>query len=314
MISFKKLISDLPKNFQYFLKDFLLPLFCAYGIYFICAVITFKSTKSFIDAVIKQEFDAYDKGVRRARQFNFVLHIVKMIIYSCLIITGILWLFGWKKYFNLFWPIQPFFIIPLLLLEIGINYIIPSKPSAIIGSIIITMDYQGRKNVGKLIKTPQSILENFIIKLLKSDILGAFVSVFATSKMYWNTDFKKNINVWLIMSVIVILSHCFLIQYWKAGTVVKLLKNNISTEQQIYEWKANVITWIFIRAGLDPPEDSEMEVLINKFDLFSRNYYNQVNDEQDYSLNASLFEGILTEKEKKDLLYKLTQDNTKNPF
>jgi hypothetical protein len=110
------------------------------------------------------------------------------------------------------------------------------------------------------------------------------------------------------------LSHCFLIQYWKAGTVVKLLKNNISTEQQIYEWKANVITWIFIRAGLDPPEDSEMEVLINKFDLFSRNYYNQVNDEQDYSLNASLFEGILTEKEKKDLLYKLTQDNTKNPF
>lgn len=298
MYTIKNLISSLSTNGRNFLLDFFVPLFCAYGIYAICAAVTFRSTQSFLEAIINQEYDKYDKKVKMARQFSLVLYILKMIIYFILVISGFLWLSGRKKYFNYFWPFQPFFMIPLLLLELSVNYIFPSKPSAIIGSIIITMDYQGKKNVDKLLGSPkESILDNMVIKLLKSDILGAFVTILATSKIYWKTDFKSNINMWLIFAILAIMTHCFMIQYWNVAKTVKLLKENKSTEELIYEWKANVITWMFIQGGLDPPTDEEMEVIIDKFDLFFRNYYIQVNDENDYSLNTSLLEGILTQEE-----------------
>jgi len=298
--------------FKRFIFDFLIPIFCAYGIYAIIAFTAFDNAHKFIKSVWDGDFTEFDKRLKLARQANVVLHICRMIAYGSLLICSFLWLFGYKTPFLWVWPIQQALLIIILIIQLIMKWLSPTDPSSLLLSASIFLDYQGRKKLRELRGDPVGgITENIVVKLMHSKILGVFVTVLATSKLWWDTKFKTDINIFLIFGIIIIIGHCFIINYYGLLKVLDKLKNAKSTQDSIDDSIDKVIDVVCDLLDLNTCLNQEQKDQARKM-MYKvlANYMKQIEDSGggDLSLSNSLFEGV-DKKEAQTLLKDLAIAN-----
>jgi hypothetical protein len=302
--------------FKRFIFDFSIPIIFAYGIYAIIAYTSLRASKKIIKSVKDGDFTQYDKRLKIARQADVVLHILRMIAYGGLVICAFVWLFGYKKPFEYFWPFQQVFLILTVIAELIVRWSTPTDPTSLLLSATILLDYQGHKStanlsnaIGKDVLSDPDKTKDFLTKLMYSKILGAFVTILATGKLWWDTKFKDEINIFLIIGVIIIISHCFFINYYGLLDALKKLNDNQPTQTLINNSIDDIINKICeilgLKKCLTPEQKEEFRGII--FTLI-KNYAKQITDGNGFGFTSSLFNNVDPKKLEK-LLFDLAISN-----
>lgn len=304
------------KNYYFWLLkrfffDFFVPVFFAYGIYAFIAYMALRTSKKLVEAGLSGDFKEYDKRLKLSRQFEVVLHILRMVAYGGLLICSFLWLLGYKKPFQYFWPIQQVFLILTVVADLIMKWLAPTDPTSLILSATILLDYQGKRRTIKAAKENKefSLTDNIVVKLMYSNILGAFVTVLATGKLWWDTKFKEDINIFLILGIIIIIGHCFLINLYGLMKSLKRLKDNKPTLQLINDTIDTMINKICDLLGLKKCLTQEQK---NKFKnilyKFIQNYATQIKEGRGFGITSETLDGIDTDELEK-LLFDLAVAN-----
>lgn len=307
--------------FKRFIFDFCIPIFFAYGIYAIIASTSLRASKKIIKTVKDGDFTQYDKRLKIARQADVVLHILRMIAYGGLVICAFVWLFGYKKPFEYFWPFQQVFLILTVIAELIVRWSTPTDLTSLLLSATILLDYQGHKSTANLSNAVGmdvllhgfNMTKDFLTKLMYSKILGAFVTILATGKLWWDTKFKNEINIFLIIGVIIIIGHCFFINYYGLLDALKKLNDNKPTQTLINNSIDDVINKICeileLKKCLTPEQKEEFRGII--FTLI-QNYAKQITDGNGFGFTSSLFKNVDPKKLEK-LLFDLAISNGNTP-
>lgn len=304
------------KNYYFWLLkrfffDFFVPVFFAYGIYAFIAYMALRTSKKLVEAGLSGDFKEYDKRLKLSRQFEVVLHILRMVAYGGLLICSFLWLLGYKKPFQYFWPIQQVFLILTVVADLIMKWLAPTDPTSLILSATILLDYQGKRRTIKAAKENKefSLTDNIVVKLMYSNILGAFVTVLATGKLWWDTKFKEDINIFLILGIIIIIGHCFLINLYGLMKSLKRLKDNKPTLQLINDTIDTMINKICDLLGLKKCLTQEQkDKFKNILYKFIQNYATQIKEGRGFGITSETLDGIDTDELEK-LLFDLAVAN-----
>ena len=169
------------KNLFNFYNDFLMPLFMAYIIYLLIVVATVNAAIKFGNVIDKGDYEKYDKWLKQSRYILLFVHSAKIINYIFLLFVSLLWVLGYPELFYKVWPIQPYILGIIFALEVIVDYIFPTNPSAIAGALTILIDYQKISNLDELsnvIKNPYSLVSNVFTKIMNSKFISIFNACF----------------------------------------------------------------------------------------------------------------------------------------
>ena len=297
--------------FKRFFFDFFVPIFFAYGIYAFIAYMALRTSKKLVEAGLSGDFKEYDKRLKLSRQSEIILHILRMVAYGGLLICSFLWLLGYKTPFQYFWPIQQVFLICTVVAELVMKWAAPTDPTSLILSATILLDYQGKKRTVEEAKKNNelSLTDNIIVKLMYSNILGVFVTVLATGKLWWDTKFKEDINIFLILGIIIIIGHCFLINLYGLMRAMKKYKENKPTQQLIDDtidmMIGKICDFFGLRKCLTQEQKDTFKKILYKF---IHNYATQIRNHRGFNITSETLDGIDTGEVQK-LLFDLAVSN-----